>query len=174
MGTAGKVLAIIGAIVGVASVLLGFVLPAFFSWFRMEISYGGTVVLGVYVSGFGTVSSVPAYYTAFAYLELVGGIVLIVGAILCIVSAGKGSKAPGIVGGILMLVAPLILIVDLLLVSGADFAALIALMGGPADPSILWGSFSPAPGVLLSWGIWIGAFVALGAGVLGLIGGATV
>ena len=174
MGTAGKVLAIIGAVVGLASVTLGFVLPAFFSWFKIEGSYGGTVVVGFYITGFGTLTSVPPYYTGFAYLELVGGIVLVVGAILCIVSAAKGSKAPGIVGGILMLVSPLILIVDLLLLSGADFGALIYSLGGPANASILWGSFSPAPGVLLSWGIWIGAFVALGAGVLGLIGGATV
>ena len=83
-------------------------------------------------------------------------------------------KAAGIVGGILILVSPLMLIIDLL-VSAGDFAAIIMSLGGPPGASVFWGSFliSGPPDVLLSWGLWIGFFISLGGGVLGVIGGAT-
>lgn len=170
---AGKVLALIGAIVGLVSVALSFVLPAFFGWFRIEGAVGGITVIGFYITGLGTfaVTGFPGF-PGIAIFELIGGIVLIIGAIVCIIGAVKESKVAGIVGGILILVAPILLLLDLL-IGMSGFSILIETLGGPPGASVLWGSFVPAPGVLLSWGIWIGTFVALGGGVLGLIGGAT-
>ncbi|MBY8984268.1 MAG: hypothetical protein KGD65_04305 [Candidatus Lokiarchaeota archaeon] len=173
---AGKVLALIGAIIALVSVALSFIAPAFFGWYRIEVSSLG-ITVGVYITGIGSIVTVPAILPVegMAIFELIGGIVLIIGAIVCIVGAVKESKAAGIVGGILILVGPLLLILDLLLGLG-DFAALIALLGGPTGTSAFWGSITIVgpPDVVMSWGIWIGAFLALGGGVLGLIGGAAV
>jgi len=172
---AGKVLALIGAILALATLGLSFVIPAFFGWYRIEMSALGTTI-GVYFTGVGTLAVVgaPGTIEGFALFELIGGILLIVGAIVCIVGAVKESKAAGIVGGILILLSPLLLLMDLLLGIG-DFAALIQLMGGPAGANPLWGSFTITgpPDIIMSWGLWIGSFLALGAGVLGIIGGAT-
>jgi hypothetical protein len=172
---AGKVVTLIGAIVGLASIALSFVLPAFFGWYRIEGSYGGTVVIGAYFTGLGTLATTGGMppIGGIAIFQLIGGAVLIVGAILCIVGASKEKKALGIVGGILILAGPMFLIMDLLVLSSADFAAMILGLGGPPGASPLWGSFVPAPGALLSWGIWIGTFIAFAGGALGLIGGIT-
>ena len=173
---AGKVLALIGAIVALVSVALSFVAPAIFGWYRIELSSLG-ITIGVYITGIGSIVSVPAVLpiAGMAIFELIGGVLLIIGAIVCIIGAIKESKAAGIVGGILILLSPLVLILDLLL-GFSDFAAMITLLGGPAGSSAFWGSFTIVgpPDVLMSWGIWIGAFLALASGVLGLIGGASV
>jgi len=172
---AGKVLALIGAIVALVTLALSFVVPAFFGLYRIEFSALGTTI-GVYITGIGTLVSVPSGLpvSGFAIFELIGGILLIIGAILCIVASVKESKAVGIVGGVLILLCPLLLIIDLLLGLG-DFAAMIELLGGPAGASALWGTFTITgpPDVIMSWGIWIGSFVTLAGGVIGIIGGAT-
>ncbi len=172
----GKVLALIGAIVALASVALSFIVPQFLGWYRIEMSTLG-VTVGVYITGLGTIASIPAGapVTGFATFELIGGILVIIGAILLIVGAVKESKGAGIAGGVLTLLGPLLLLIDLLLDFG-DFAAMIQVLGGPAGASVFWGSFTIVgpPDVLMSWGIWIGSFVALAGGVLGIIGGALV
>lgn len=172
---AGKIIALIGAIVGLVSVVLSFIAPQIFSWYRIEISMLG-VTGGYYITGIGTFSAVlvPPLPDGIAILELIGGIVLIIGAVVCIIGAAKELKAAGIIGGILILLGPLLLIIDLL-IGISDFGLIIDMITGvpgTAD-TLFWGSFSPAPGVLLSWGIWIGAFIALAGGALGLIGGAS-
>jgi len=157
---AGKVLVIIGAVVGLTSIFLSLFVPQSFGFYRVEGSYGGTVVIGFYITGFGTLASIYPIL-GIAYMELFGGIMLIGGAITCIKGVVKERKTLG-----------MIFVVDLLVISGADFGYLIYSLGGPADASILWGSFVPAPGTVISWGLWIGSFMAMGAGGLGLIGGA--
>ncbi len=173
---AGKILAIIGAIVAIVSVGLSFVLPTIFGWYRIELSAIG-ISVGIYFTGIGSVATTGGIggISGFATLELIGGILLIIGAIICIVGVIKESKAAGIVGGVLILLAPLILIIDLLTGLG-DFADLIQTLGGPSNASVFWGSFTITgpPDVLMSWGIWIGSFLALGGGALGIIGGAIV
>ena len=170
---AGKVLAIIGAILGLGSIALSFILPAIFGWYRLELSSMG-LTFGMYFSGIGfviTTGGLPG--RGLAFIELIGGVLVIIGAILGIIGAAKESKGAGIVGGILILLGPLVLIIDLLVISGADFSALIQLLGGPSGVSALWGSFTITgpPDINMIWGIWIGSFMALGGGVLGIIGG---
>jgi len=173
---AGKGIAIVGAVIGLMSVLLSFIAPQIFSWYRIEISSMG-ITGKIYITGIGTVVSVPAGAPigGFAIFELIGGILLIIGAIVCIIGAVKELKAAGIVGGILILLGPLLLIMDLLLGLG-EFTEVLAFLGGPADVNALWGSITIVgpPDFLVSWGIWIGSFLALAGGVLGLIGGASV
>lgn len=158
------------------SVLLSFIFPQIFGWYRIEISSLG-ITGWIYITGIGTVVSVPAGAPlgGLAIFELIGGILLIIGAIICIIGAVKELKAAGIIGGILILLGPLLLIMDLMLGLG-EFTEVIALLGGPAGASAFWGSITIVgpPDILLSWGIWTGSFIALGAGVLGLAGGASV
>ena len=175
MGT-GKALALIGAVLALATLALSFVVPNFFGWYRIEMSAIG-ITAGIYYTGLGTIVVVPAIIpmTGMDIFGVIGGILLIVGSIACIIGGVKESKAAGIIGGVLIILSPLILIINLLVGAG-DFAAMIQSLGGPAGASVLWGSITITgpPDVLMSWGLWIGSFLSLGAGVLGLIGGASV
>jgi len=47
-----------------------------------------------------------------------------------------------------------------------DFQGLVG------DPNVFWGLEMLGPGVLYSWGVWIGFFMAVVGGILGLVGGA--
>lgn len=169
---AGKIIAIVGAIIGVISVVLSLIVPQFFGWYRLEISGFGMTV-GIYFTGLGTLASIPpGGPTGMDTMILIGGIMLLAGAVLCIIGAFKEMKALGIVGGILILLGPMLLLLELLIGMG-EFATLISLLGGPVGANVIWGSSVLGPGVVISWGIWIGFFLSLGAGVLGIIGGAS-
>ena len=94
---------------------------------------------------------------------------VIVGSIMCIIGGAAESKPLGIIGGILIIVGPLLLIVDLII--GFSDISLLELAIPPGS-NLIFGSESILGGTL-SWGIWIGFFMAIAGGVLGLIGGAT-
>jgi hypothetical protein len=172
---AGKVISIIAAALAIIVIALSFVVPNFFGLYRIEFTTMGYTI-GVYITGIGTFASTGGLPPIgdIAIFELIGGILVIVGAVLCIVAAIKEMKVVGIIGGVLILLGPLILIIDML-AGMSDFATLIALLGGPTGANPLWGSFTITgpPDVLMAWGIWIGTFLTLGAGVLGIVGGAT-
>jgi len=175
MGTAGKVLAIIGAAVGLLSVLLGLAIPALFCWFRFDVS--GAVTGGLYLTGFGTVmdEGVIAGYYSFdmVMLVLIGGILVLVGAGLCITGAITEMKLFGIIGGIAMIVGPLLLVAEFMTVT-SDFTEYVDLWAETFDKMTFFGSGSPGPGVTFIWGPWIGYFMAYFGATLGLIGGALV
>ena len=174
MGTASKVIALIGAILGVLSVVLSFVLPEWFGWYRyVAISTGPGP--SWFLTGFGTgiLAPPPVPDTGIAIWVLIGGIVLIIGAFLLTIGAFKESKTLGVIGGLLMLVGPLLLIVEVLIGTG-DFIEFVGLFNGESGFALLWGSRTPNPLVTIFWGVWIGFFLAIAGGFLGLIGGATV
>ncbi|MFW9773159.1 MAG: hypothetical protein ACFFEO_13475 [Candidatus Thorarchaeota archaeon] len=172
---AGKILSIIAAVLALAVIALSFALPNIFGLYRIEFTALG-ITFGAYITGIGTFMSTGGLppLGQLAIFELIGGILVIVGAVVLIVGAVKEMKAAGIVGGILVLLGPILLIIDML-IGLSDFATLIALLGGPAGATPLWGSFTITgpPDILMAWGIWIGTFITAGAGVLGIIGGAT-
>ena len=166
----GKVLAIIGAIIGLASIILSFIMPELFSWYRYEV-YGWGSEGDYYLTGIGTVidigNTVPK---DLSILGVIGGILIILGSILCIVATVKESKSMGAIGGLLMLLAPLLLVVDFL-------TGMSELAGNIADNMDLfitrdwyWEDFW-ALTYHYTWGIWVGFFIAIAGGVLGLIGG---
>ena len=97
---------------------------------------------------------------------LLTGVLIIGGSVLLLIGALVESKALGIVGGILMLAGPLLLILSLFLGLGI-FEGLAATL--PSGTTVLFGSQAG-----MDWGIWISTYLALGAGILGLIGGATI
>lgn len=174
---AGKILAIIGAILGLVSVALSLVLPELLGWYRVEVSAMGTTV-GMYITGIGTAEMGAGLggIQGIAIFELIGGILVILGALLCIIGGAKGSKGAGIIGGIMMILGPLMLVLDLVIGMG-DFTELLELGFGLTDVTPFFGSedilFMGVP-MSLSWGLWIGFFMAIAGGVLGLIGGAAI
>jgi hypothetical protein len=174
MGNAGRALAIIGAVVGLLSVLLGLAIPAIFSWYHIELSYG-PFSGGAYLTAFGNLIeddvSLPSDATEMVTLVLVGGILVLAGAGLCIAGAATEQKPLGIIGGILMIIGPTMLIFDLM-AQVSEFAQFMDMIAGYYDKSIFFGSFSPYPGYSIMWGLWVGYFIAYVGGVLGLIGGA--
>lgn len=173
----GKALAIIAGLLGLISIFLGFIIPDIGAWFRFEASAGGTVLLGQYINGLGIASIGGTMASLFgsggsgiAMMELIGGIICLLGCLIILIGGAKESKGLGIVGGLLILMGPIILIVDMMVVSADTFNAMLALFGAGGQ-SILFGSITIL-GNTLVWGLWIGSFLALGAGVLGIIGGA--
>lgn len=165
---AGKVIAIIGACISLASLLLSILLPELFSWYRFSLSDGVTTV-GFFLTGFGnfiSVGGVPPQ-TDIIFLTLIGAFVIIVGAIILIIGAAKEIKAMGIIGGVVTLIGPILLLFSLVI-------GIYDWQGFIGDPNVFWGLREIGPGVWLSWGVWIGFFMALVGGVLGLVGGAIV
>lgn len=167
----GKAVAIIGAVLGLASIILSFILPQWFSWFKLEV-FNPSFVGGYYITGLGTISTIPpssADITSLATLELIGGILVIFGSIICIVGITKGSKIIGLIGGILMLLGPILLISDFLMVV-SRFAQYIDYYHIVTGNNLFWGDILIV-GSTYYWNLWIGFFLGASSGVLGIIGG---
>jgi len=168
----GKIVAIVGAIIGILSVTLGLVLPEWMGWWRYLVS-GAGATSGYVVNGFGMLTNVgvtppPPPEIALFFMVLIGGIMVLAGSAILIIGAVKESKVVGLIGGIVLLLGPMLLVLDLLI--GIGDYSMILLPG----TTVFWGSYEVAPGVFLNWGIGIGAFMAIGAGAVGIIGGATI
>ncbi len=174
----GKIVAIIGAAVGIASVLLSLAIPALFSWYHYDVDATGYGSFGIYLTAFGTIVEDMPYPVSIdmVTLVLIGGIMVLAGAGLCIVSGVTEMKPLGIIGGILMIVGPLMLIFDLI-GEVSDFAEDMNNMADALDTNVFFGSYSYTYygfTVNYGFGLWIGFFMAIGGGVVGLIGGVSV
>ena len=174
----GKVVAIIGAAVGIASVLLSLVVPEFLSWYHYEIDLGPYGSGGLYLTAFGNIISDPTGGPEFdvATLILIGGILVLAGAALCIVGGLTEKKPLGIIGGILMILGPTMLIFDLV-GQVSEFSEYMQNLSDYADSNIFFGSYSYTYYYLSAnfvWGLWIGFFIAYAGGIIGLIGGASI
>jgi len=163
---AGKILAIIAAIVGILSVVLYHVLPELFCYWRLD----GGAAISLFVGGFGfsngSFMGIPfgPEYADDIFLLLVG-VLIIAGSVLLLIGALVENKALGIIGGLVFLGGPILHILALLLGLGM-FEGLAATL--PPGSTVLFGSQAG-----IDWGIWIGTYMAIGGGVLGVIGGAT-
>jgi hypothetical protein len=169
-----KALGIIGGLLGLISIGLFYVMPAMFSLYRIETTNTLIPALsgGVYIGGLGSVSIVLGGVAQTVFwpdvMFMLPGILVIVGGLITLIGCGgKGA----IVGGIILLMGPLFFIIQMftgmsMLASGYTQAA------GLSGQNILFGSMSNAAGTV-AWGIWIGGFLEIGGGVLGIIGGAT-
>lgn len=160
---AGRIIAIIAGILGILSVALFYVLPEIISFWK--ISGGG---MGLYLGGFGFWSDAGDFSYAEDTLLTTIFVLIVAGGALGIIGGLVENKVIGLIGGILMLLGPILLIVALFIEFG-DFEALADLIElGTGKRFLLFGS-----GAGVTWGLWIGTFLAFGAGVLGIIGGAT-
>jgi hypothetical protein len=158
----GRLIAIIGGVLGILSVVLFHLFPEIFAFWRIEGGGGG-----IYLGGFAfeyLVGSDPAYTEDI--LLLIIFILVVAGGALAIVGGLIENKLIGTLGGLLRLVGPILFIISLAIELGdfSDLAALVEFSTG--ERFLLFGS---AAG--LDWGLWVGTFLALGAGVIGLIGG---
>ena len=175
----GKIIAIVGAVIGALSVVLSLVLPELFGWYRSHVSVVG-LEAGYYLHGFGIFDTsnslllpMPPGVDEMVLLVMIGGILMIAGAVVCALGAFVEKKFLGLLGGLLMIVGPLLLLVDIM-TGMSEFIEFLELFNGESGVGLLFGSTSPAPGVTFSWGLWIGFFLAIGGGIVGLIGGATI
>lgn len=169
----GLFIAIIAAIVGLSSVFLSLIIPELFGWYRIETTVSA-VDINFYLTGFGTIdSNIGGTTTEIAILVSLGGILVIAGAIGCVSGANKQIKKSTFIGGVLMLVGPLLLLLDLL-AEMSDYAIVVGNLVEASNGNIFWDSWTDPIGDSATWSVWIGFFMALGGGVLGLITGAVV
>ncbi|MFX1314777.1 MAG: hypothetical protein ACFE9T_02865 [Promethearchaeota archaeon] len=147
-------------------------MPVLFSWYHLQLTGGYTG--GLYLTAFGNSISDPSGLDLeMAMLVLIGGILVLVGAALCIFGAFTEKKPLGIIGGLVMIVGPLLLVMDLLLVISEFAEFMDTNWADPLNKSIFFGTESGG-GTTAVWGLWIGFYMAIAGGVLGLIGGASV
>ncbi|MFX1410531.1 MAG: hypothetical protein ACFFA6_09275 [Promethearchaeota archaeon] len=171
MGNAGKVLAIIGATVGVVCVLFSLVVPGLFSWYCQRVSSGGSSA-NLYLTPFGTfVGDDFPEPDEIVSLVLIGGILVLAGASLCIVGVAKEMKSFGIIGGILMILGPTLLVFDLI-GQVSEFSEDMHILAVAYDGNVFFSNLSPSPGVTITLGLYFGYVISNVGGVLGLIGGA--
>jgi hypothetical protein len=168
----GKITSLIAAVVALLSIFLGFILPELFSWYKFEAS-SAAVSYGFYLTGFGTTTAIDSVnpISEIAILELIGGISVILGVVACVVGITKEEKKFGFLGGILMLLGPILLLTDFLIVL-SEFADYIDFYQINPDSNMFWDSVD-IMAYTYTWNLWIGFFMAGAAGVLGLIGGLT-
>ncbi len=165
---AGKVLTIIGGVLGALSVLLFYIAPEIFCLWRIDA--GST--LSVFIGGFGAWSgefiAIPfgPEYSQDIILMIVG-VLIIGGSVLTFIAGLAGSKAIGILGGIILLAGPILLLVALIAKMGVFGDTIVPLLG---NVNLLFGSILG----VADWGIYIGSYFAIGGGLLGIIGGATI
>ncbi|KKK40915.1 hypothetical protein LCGC14_1673380 [marine sediment metagenome] len=165
---AGKVFAIIGGLLGVLSVVLYYIAPDILNLWNLNAPL---VPLKVYLGGFGAWSGewlatpFPIEYAGDLILLIVG-VLTIGGGVITFIGGAAGSKTVGILGGIILLAGPILLLVALIAKLGIFGDTIVPLMG---DVNLLFGSIFG----VADWGIGIGSYLAIGGGILGIVGGAT-
>ncbi|KKK45776.1 hypothetical protein LCGC14_1132420 [marine sediment metagenome] len=163
----GKIFAIIGGLLGVLSVVLFYLAPDILNLWNLD----APLTVRVYLGGFGAWSGewlaipFPIEYTQDIILLIVG-VLIIGGGVITFIGGVAGSKLVGILGGIILLAGPILLIVALIVQLGIFGDTLIPLMG---NVNLLFGSIFG----VADWGLGIGSYLAIGGGLLGIIGGAT-
>lgn len=165
---AGKIIAIIGGILGILTVALFYVLPEIFSFWRLETPVGDLFLGGFgFATGTGLFESDPEYTEDI--LLLITFTLVVAGGALAIIGGLIESKVFGILGGIIMLAGPIFLLIGLFMELGdfEDLANIIDFLVG--GEGLIMGSEGG-----VEWGIWISTYLAFGAGALGLIGGAII
>jgi hypothetical protein len=171
---AGKILTIIGGISGLLCTILFHVFPGVFCLWRLDVS--GFANHKVWIGGFGfrsgeeSGSFIDPEYTERILFLLIGTLIAAGGAI-AIVGGIMENKIISLTGGISMLVGIGGFIIGLIFEFG-DFKELadqIALFGGEG---LLFGKSSiPFPSITGEWSLAAGAYMSVGAGAAGLVGG---
>jgi hypothetical protein len=162
-------IAVIGAFIGILSLLLSLLSPEWFGWYRLSIP---SIDGGLYLTGFGTViiKEFPSVTDQIAILVLIGGILVIVGAVECLTSALLKNKVVGILGGLFMIVGPLLLLADIMM-GVSEFMQFMENYTYNSGVELFFGRI---PVWDMDFGLWIGFFMAIAGGVAGLIGGVLV
>lgn len=170
----GKNIAIAGGAIGIASVLLSLVFPTYFSWYRREIqeetlwvSYD--ISAGLYLTALGILlENGITGPDEIVTLVLIGGVMVLAGAGLCLFAGIKEIKPFGIIGGILMILGPLMLIFDLI----GEVSEFSKDMHDLYN-NVFYGKYNLSADNIFVGGLHIGTAIPYVGGILGLIGGAT-
>ncbi len=171
-----KYIALIGAILGILTVVLFYLLPEMF--YLWGIKATGTENLRFYLGGFYSVGYTfsPLGLLDIEFIQTLEPILFIVsvlitgGFVITLIGSLEGKRSTGIGGGITLLLGPVLLMIALLTGMGTLFGELASILG-LIGQNLLFGSLS-SMGTTMSWGLGSGFFVALAGGVLGVIGGA--
>ena len=165
----GRIIAIIGGLLGIISMILFYFMPEIFNLWRF-VDVGSTVY--VYIGGFGSWSRDIGFNFGIRFSDdiflLIVSLLIVVGSVLVIIAGVKGSKIFGILGGVILLGGPALFMVEIIAQIGVigDFLELVPLLG---SFNLFFGDVAGA-----QWGIWISSFLTIGGGILGIIGGATI
>ncbi|MFX1379444.1 MAG: hypothetical protein ACFFA4_10160 [Promethearchaeota archaeon] len=166
----------IGGILGLSSILLTIAFPNLLNWYRIEyIEEVSGFIFGLYITGFGSayiIGTVPIVISLIL-LELFGGILILTGSIGCIFSAIKESRVIGIIGGILILLVPIIFTIDLFLGLGF-FIQLITSLGAGSFRGTLFYGMMRYSGAILTWGVGVGFYICLASGIIVLSSARTI
>jgi hypothetical protein len=163
---AGKVIALVGGVLGIIAVILFYILPEIFCFWTLDgpgVSY--------FIGGFGFEFSVlggieqDIEYAEDTFLLLMG-ILVVAGGGIALIGGLVDNKGITILGGVVMLVGSAILLIALGLELG-DFEDIGAAL--PSGENLFFGSYAGA-----DWGLSVSFFLAIGGGVLGVIGGALI
>ena len=142
---AGKIIAIIGGVLGILSVALFHVMPGLFAFWRLE-GGGGGMWLGGFA--FWDITGLDPEY-AEDILLLIIFLLVVAGGVLAIVGGLIEHKLIATIGGLLMLVGPILFIIALAVELG-DFKTLADTLEGLfGDRFLLFGSF----GGVMDWGL---------------------
>ena len=176
-----KYIALVGAILGILTVILFYLLPEIFCLWRIEAK--GTENLRLFLGGFYSM----AYATSplaieqgvlfLKFIQTLEPILLIVsiliagGFVITLIGSIEGKRNTGIGGGIALLFGPILFMIALLTGMGTLFGELASTLG-LVGQNLLYGKIYEPYIILITWGLGPGFYVVLAGGILGVIGGA--
>ncbi|TFF63710.1 MAG: hypothetical protein EU521_00595 [Promethearchaeota archaeon] len=163
----GKVLLIIGGILGILSILLYFISNEFGAWWQVTYEILNSEDPS-YMSAFGTYSTAEELDLKLGFYGVIGAILMLVGSVLLFITLSNESKALAIIGSIMMVSCIVLFLVGL--GSVTEYESILE------DLNFLTGNeYSVYFGQVTfigtwTWGLSIGFFLGLIATIIGFIG----
>ncbi|MFX0021508.1 MAG: hypothetical protein ACFE9S_04230 [Candidatus Hermodarchaeota archaeon] len=167
----GGILALIGSFVAILSIIISVFLPGMMSVWRTDADMELTPDGGIYLNWFGFFTGTIGIPDV-AFYVLMGGILILLGSAFSILGVLKRSKLIEIIGSGLILVAPILVIFDLLF-GAPDYIHSFPILTGEVLSNFFGTTQAHALGedILFTWGLSVGYFMVIAGGILGLIGG---
>lgn len=140
-------------------------MPEIFCFWRFDGGFSGSFFLGGFGSHYGfTIGGEFGPESADDTTLLFLGILVIAGSALALMGGFFENKSLTILGGLLMILGPILLVIALFLELGyfEDMAAMLV------GYNLFFGSVAG-----VDWGLDVSFFLAIGGGILGIIAGAT-
>jgi len=174
---AGKLLLLLAGLLAILAIALFYVMPDIFGLWGVTSVLAGVTIDSMTFGGFSSFQNVTLLGTqsslAMDLYLMAGAALVVIGAIIAILGALKESKGIGMLGGLLILAGPLLLIASLIMGLGVFGNYLSAYTNLGMTGTLIMGSIDFAGVGTLTYGLKIGAYMLIAAGVIGLIGGMT-
>lgn len=156
----GKLLLVLGALLGILSIILYFIEESFGAWWRIEgIGTSYMSAFGTYSTGEDLLDSILGFY------GILGPILFIIGAICVFIPLIKKNKAYGFLGSFLMIGGMVIFLIGLGNIE--DYESILSGIGflTSSEYNVFFGEFG-----FWSWGLSIGFFIGAIAIFFSIIG----